>query len=237
MNKKRKQNAKAGVATGEAILRVHPFPTLLAQAIQLADFAGVAEPGSMQVFAKSAVVFAAMSLECAATSCLELTTLPSGPFGKIDRTLSVIDKFDLLLWFSTRNSLDRGLQTVQKVDNLVSLRNEIVHSRVKRQPFGPIRSLTVGEGVLANADEELWNELRIPKDEINWTGDHAKQVVVAVVEFLNYFFFEACKMDPKSVVQMLCTSSGDAVLFTKWQSQVLSSARDRLGLKLRFVGF
>lgn len=221
----------------EAILRVHPFPTLIAQTLQLADFACGASPGAVQVLAKAALVFAAMSLECAATSCLELAKIPKEPHGKIERSLSVVDKFDVLHWFAVRTALDRGRQAVQKVADLVSARNELIHARVKREPFGAIREYVVGEGVEAGSDRETWNALRIPKDERSWNGEHATHAITAVVEFLNYFFFEACKLEQKKVVQMLCTSSGDVILKTPWESEVLSTAEHRFGLKLRFLGF
>jgi hypothetical protein len=220
----------------EATVRVHPFPTLIAQSLQLTVLAHEESPGAVQVLANSALVFAAMSLECAATSCLEFTKIPKAPHGTIDRTLSVIDKFDLLHWLAVRAPLDRGQLTVQKIDDLVKARNRLVHARMKRQPFGAIRKFAVGEEVEVGSDKALWSALRIPKDERSWDGEHAKHAITAVVEFLNYFFFEACKTDEKKVAQMLCTSSGDVIFKTPWESQVLSSAAHRFGLKLRFLG-
>jgi hypothetical protein len=220
---------------GEAILRIHPFPTLIAQALQLASFAGSAHPGAAQVLAKSAIVFASMSLECAATSCLELTGIPKGPHGKIDRTLSVVDKFDMLHWLAVRTPLDRGRLTVQKIDDLVAARNMLVHPRVRREPIGACRHYAAGEGIDAGFDKTAWNALRIPKDERSWSGEHAENAIVAVVDFMNYFYFEACKIEQKRVVQMLCTSSGDAIFLTPWESEAISAAEERFGFKLRFV--
>jgi hypothetical protein len=220
----------------EATVRVHPFPTLIAQSLQLTALAHDASPGAVQVLANSALVFAAMSLECAATSCLEFTKIPNAPHSKIDRTLSVIDKFDLLHWLAVRAPLDRGQLAVQKIDDLVQARNGLVHARMKRQPFGAIREFAAGEEDEVESDKALWNALRIPKDERSWNGEHAKRAITAAVEFLNYFFFEACKIDEKKVTQMLCTSSGDVIFHTEWESQVLSSAAPRFGLKLRFLG-
>jgi hypothetical protein len=219
----------------EAILRVHPFPTLLAQTLQLTDFAASASPGAVQSLAKAALVFAAMTLECAATSCLELTKMPKEPLGKIDRTLSVIDKFDVLHWFAVRAPLDRGNSKVQKIGDLVSARNGLVHPRVKREPFGESREYAAGEQIEAGYDKTDWNALRIPKDERSWNGEHARHAITAAVEFLNYFFFDACKIEQKKVVQMLSTSSGDVIFHTEWESQALAGAH-RFGLKLRFLG-
>lgn len=221
----------------EAILRVHPFPTLIAQAIQLADLAGREVPGDVQVFTKAALVFTAMSLECAATSCLELAMLPDSPQGKIDRALGVLDKFDMLQWLSTHTPLDRGQCVVQKVQDLVDARNQLVHARVKRESFGPVRHYVVGAAFEAPHDKSLWNALRIPKNERSWSGEHAKLAIKAAVEFLNYFFFDACKLEQKAVVPMLSTSSGTAVAFTPWERQVLGGTEQRFGLKLRFLGF
>lgn len=220
----------------EAVLRVHPFPTLVAQTLQLAGLAIGAAPGVVQVLAKSSLVFAAMSLECAATSCLELARIPKGPHGKIDRALSVVDKFDVLHWLSARRPLDRGQHIVQRIDELSLARNGLVHARVKRQPMGPIRGYVVGDELEAGHEQAHWNALRVPKDERLWRGEDAKHAITAVVEFLNYFLFEACAIEQKTVVQMLCTSSGDAAFLTPWESQVLSSAEPTFGLKLRFLG-
>lgn len=220
----------------EAVLRIHPFPMLIAQTLQLASFSVSASPGAVQVLAKSALVFAAMSLECAATACLELTQIPKEPHSKVDRTLSVIDKFDMLHWFAVRAPLNRGQQVVQKVSDLVAARNELVHARVRRKPFGTTRKITVGEKIDVGHDKAAWNSLRIPKDELSWNSDHAKLAITAVVEFLNYFFFEACKIDDKKIAQMLCTSSGDVIMFTQWEREILSSAEHGFGLKLRFLG-
>lgn len=221
---------------GAAVLRVHPFPTLIGQALQLTGLAGSASSGAVQVLAKSALVFAAMSLECAATSCLELVRIPKDPHGRIDRALSVIDKFDLLHWFSVRTPLDRGKHMVQRIDDLVSARNGLVHARVSREPFDASREWVVGEEVEVGSNKAVWNALRIPKDERSWDGEHAKLVIAAVVEFLNYFFLDACKIEQKKVIQMLCTSSGDVIFRTEWESQMLSDAAHRLGIRLRFLG-
>jgi len=231
----KKQDEKA--RRGDAILRTHPFPTLIAQTLQLACLAEDASPGAVQVLAKSALVFAAMSLECAATSCLELTKIPKGPHGKIDRSLSLIDKFDVLHWFATRAALDRGHRRVQKISDLVLARNRIVHARVERESIGASREYVVGEGVETGHDKGTWNALGIPKDELSWNGEHARLAITAAVEFLNYFFFEACKIEQKKVLAMLCTSSGDAIFHKPWESQVLSSAKPKFGLELRFLGF
>ena len=98
----------------KAILSIHPFPTLLAQTFQLLEFASDADPAAVQVLAKSALVFAAMSLECAATSCIKYANIPERPFAKMD-TLSVLDKFEMLQWFATRTPLDRKRHVVQKI--------------------------------------------------------------------------------------------------------------------------
>ena len=220
----------------DAVLRVHPFPTLIAQTLHLVELASGADPAGIQVLAKSAVVFAAMSLECAATSCLELAKIPEQPFSKIE-TLSVLDKFDMLQWFATRTPLDRSRQVVQKIRDLIAVRNGLVHARVKREPFGPVREFAAGEGFEAPVDKSLWNSLRIPKDERSWHGEHAKHAITAAVEFLNYFFFEACKLEQNTVVQMLSTSSGTVIFQTPWEKEILSEAERRFGLKLRFLGF
>ena len=117
------------------------------------------------------------------------------------------------------------------------MRNLLVHARVERQPFGPIREYAVGEGFEAASDKSLWNALRIPKDERSWDSQHAKHAITAAVEFLNYFFFDACKLEQKQVVRMLTTSSGTVISFTPWEKAVLSGAAKRFGLKLRFLGF
>lgn len=114
----------------EATVRVHPFPTLIAQSLQLTALAYDASPSAVHVLANSALVFAVMSLECAATSCLEFTKIPKEPHGTIDRTLSVIDKFDLLHWLAVRASLDRGQLAVQKIDDLG--RNTTIIGRFRR---------------------------------------------------------------------------------------------------------
>lgn len=219
---------------GQAILRVHPFPTLLAQSLQLADLARVASPGAKQSLAKSAIVFAAMSLECAATSCLELVKLPKGPHGKIERC-GVLDKFDVLHWFATRVPLDRGRQVVQKIHDLIRVRNDLVHSRVRRLPFGKIREYVAEEGLEVDPDVSTWAALGIPKDEREWNDEHTIAAIGATVDFLNYFFLEACKLEKSKVAQMLCTSSGTVVFLTPWESQALSIAERQFGLKLHFL--
>lgn len=220
----------------EVIVRVHPFPTLVAQSLQLTALARDAPAGALQVLASSALVFAAMSLECAATSCLEFTKIPKAPRSTVDRTLSIVDKFDLLHWLAVRSPLDRGRPEVQRIDDLVKARNRLVHARMTRQPFGAIRTFVAGEEVEIKSDKTLWNALQIPKDERRWSGEHAARAIKAVVDFLNYFFLDACKIENKSAALMLCTSSGDVVLLTPWESQILSDVAHSLGLRLRFLG-
>jgi hypothetical protein len=154
----------------------------------------------------------------------------------MERSLSVLDKFDLLHWLATRSAMERGRLVVQKIDDLIRVRNALVHARVQKEPFGIVREYDAGEQIDVNYDKANWNALGIPKNERDWNDEHTETVIISAVDFLNYFFFEACKLQESAVAKMLCTSSGEVILHTQWESEALSIGEHRFGIKLRFLG-
>jgi hypothetical protein len=194
-----------------------PFPGLLADAMLLDQMSIAGIPGqkeSSRILAKAAIINAAIAVECAASSCVLRIPGMSATVSKRLEKLPTFEKYDLVHGFSRKGPVNFENPHFKKMKELVQLRDDLVHPKPKSKSaaFVTERDQKTALGKLEPVQGRL-KELDIPRDPSTWTSDDSKSVIKAVVEFMNYYFLDACGLHPALVSQALCyTSGGDAMV-------------------------
>lgn len=146
-------------------------------------------------YTRNAILSTGLAIECAANCCLEYLSVHTNADDDLEhlRPLAKLDVF--LLACPQQNRLDRNNQFVKKAHNLVSIRNRYVHAKVTPKAY-----TSTGQGLAeASKAQRDWKPIMIPRNQAIWKVDHAKTAVVALVDFLNYFFFVAGPFDDGSI--------------------------------------
>jgi len=134
-----------------------------------------------QRFVRSSILNSALCLEAAANCCLDFLQLQR-PSHEDYEQLKTLAKFDLFLHYvNSQGVLDREHKIVRPVRNVVSCRNEYVHSKV-------IVDTIEGNRLIS----KTWEPLGLPQNSAFWQPAHAVKVFTVASDFLNYYFFEAC---------------------------------------------
>lgn len=152
-------------------------------------------------FTRSAILYSALALESAANCCLDMLKLQKKSSEEFER-LKTLSKFEMFLQFiRPRALIDRNHQLVQPVENLISCRDQYVHSKVFKEPVAK------GEPQITT-----WQPLGLPKNQDYWEPLHALKVFTVTSDFLNFFFFSLCGFPyadwkGRSAVASILTSS------------------------------
>lgn len=159
-------------------------------------------PGSIQRLSRSAIINAALSLESAANICLSSLPMSARFADEVERKFGTIEKFELFLTLHKGAGVfDRGCAGVQKIQDLISLRNEFVHPKSIRLPvqFSSDDSGTKN----ATVDAGMYEHIRLIKSYRHWNGDSAITAVRAVCEFCDQFFRKWCSWEPDRTAVVL----------------------------------
>ena len=180
------------------------FVTLLSDSIEHAYLATVIpNPGSTARFARSSIVSSALSIESAANICLAALPLSPRFAEEVERKFGPLEKFELILNIHKGPGVfDRGCQAVQRIKDLINLRNDFVHPKSLRLPVQ--NSWETNGARHATMEAGTYNQLKLGRSYRTWTGDAAVCVVRAVFEFFDQFFFEWCKWEPERTAAVLC---------------------------------
>lgn len=181
------------------------FVTLLADAVEHAYLAKTLNsPGSVGRLTRSSLICSALSVESAANSCLAHMPVSSPFITRMAEKFSTLDKLEFFLTMTKEPGLfDRGCLTVQRVDDLIKLRNDFVHSKVTRLPVQFSRN---GDAPKATVSCGTYNHLKIDKSYRIWNGDSAITAVQCVFEFFDKFFFEWCDWEPEKTANVLSSA-------------------------------
>jgi hypothetical protein len=131
--------------------------------------------------ARSAILYSSLALESAANCCLDVLKLQKKSFEELEK-LKTLSKFEMFLQHvRPRCHIKRDDPLVQPIENLISCRDQYVHSKVFKEP--------IVEGV---PQMTMWQPLGLPKNQDYWQPLHALKVFTVTSDFLNYFFFNLC---------------------------------------------
>ena len=154
----------------EVTIRNRPFIDLFTDAIR---FSGVAHipsaPADLRTAAaKAAILHCVLSLEAAANSLLADLAYSSRLRDAADR-FQTLEKFEFALYHISERVLDRGTQQVRAVAQLLKVRNDYVHPKIR-----------TATGAFSEADQTLhlseatYDELKISQEPRRWHYDSAK---------------------------------------------------------------
>lgn len=192
------------VQSGE-VLEKH-FIELTSDAVYFACQSGMEGQDSqiVQRYARASFLSISLALECVA-NCLNFE-FPGKLAQEVDK-LPTITKYELYARLSGKN-LNRGKHCVQQVQEIISMRNDTVHPKVKTTKLNGLYK--DGKGAYAgSAKGDRYPHLKLFK-EIG-VFDKADSIVVirAAFEFLNYYFSELIAMKPTKVYELLIAPYDD----------------------------
>jgi hypothetical protein len=178
---------------------------LIDDAVFFADMAGKNLSSAVLPwrYGRSSIFTSALLLEAVA-NCLIADI--EGKFRDEADRLPVIAKFDLYARLNSK-LLDRGRIEVQRISELIKLRDQFVHPKVKAKPFNDL--CRDGQGNFVGTPvSELFDGLKIEKGG-PWSKEDAVTVLKAVFAFLNYYFIDLICFSHKKVFSLLVAAFED----------------------------
>jgi len=181
--------------------------------------------------ARAAIINLSILPEVVANCLLETLSLPKNIFNEIDK-FSPINKYDFFLWEKKNLKLDRGLQEIQNIQELQSIRNFMVHPKSKKAVWVTVDEFT------RTADLGKTKLLEIPYSSDEWQGDAPFIVMRVVMAFFDHIFRVLCEYTP-SETQHLLFNTGEYIeghqvgYFTdsEWEK-----IQEKWSLRMRFLG-
>jgi len=153
--------------------------------------------GREGAFARSSVMNSVLLLEAAANAVIDTLKISTALFNDIDR-LTVISKFEYYLQASHPHlRLDRGILIVQQAQELVGVRNYLVHPR----PFSSDWKRVDDRTLTASLGETQF--LKLPRSFVFLKASDAVLALKAALGLLNYFFRDLCKYKDERVRKLL----------------------------------
>lgn len=215
-----------------------PFFPLFYDAIELALISnGLSENvENGDSIARSSILNATFSLEAAANCFLESFEVSKHLFKEFDK-FGVLEKYEFLLYIKFKEAnLDRGRIEIQKIKELISLRNSYVHPKpIKSAP----KYTHIGSTYKYSHKAPLTQFLKIPEDSNEWSSNHAKTVINAVADFLSLFLIDLCQLTPKESTQFLCDELLEddqyKIMFSDGWSEKLAYVHDSWGTNINFI--
>jgi hypothetical protein len=181
------------------------FEDILYDAVYLLYSAHDFIPGNLKddlsrTFSRASIVNSILLLECGANCLIESLKLPSKLFNDIDK-IAFISKFEFfLIQHNIKETFDRGCSEVQAISDLKSIRDALVHPKVKKQDM-----VKISENCWS-ADFGESQHLSLPRDQHSWEKEHAIVALKAVNQFYNKYLLEWCGFSQKLIVDLLLSS-------------------------------
>lgn len=215
-----------------------PFFPLFHDAIQLAlvssDISENVENGDS--LARSSILNAIFSLEAAANCFLESYETSKHLFKAFEK-FGVLEKYEFLLSIKSNGvSFDRGRIEIQKIKELISLRNAYVHPKsLKSTP----KYTQIDSTYEYSYKSPITQYLEIPEDSNEWNSNHAKIVINAVADFLSIFLIDLCQLTPREATQFLCDENYEdnqyKIMFSDGWSEMIAHIHESWGTNISFI--
>lgn len=188
-----------------ATYRYTGFYDLLADAIfQHRLAASCTDSYLMNRHARSSVIASALSIECAANCLLGSVELPKALFDALDK-LNSLSKIDTALRLKYASKLDRGRDEVQKIAELILVRNKYVHPQTTKIKAGvaPLEDAGKDRLLPVTLEGENWTALGIPKRAMFWSKNSSLETLKAISRFFKYVFIELLNASDDDLHDML----------------------------------
>jgi len=190
-------------------------------------------PDLLNALSKSSVLHCVLAIEALANALTEELPYSKKTKESIDR-LKHLDKFELFLSSLQPKKLDRGINTVQKLIELIDLRNKYVHPKTNEIPIDfDIKKMQI------SFDGTKTPHLNIPKDSAVWDYRAAQKAIIATNDFLNHFLADLCQLHPEDIIYIifptLYTNKQKAQLFDMNHRSMFQYGAAELGLDFRYI--
>ncbi|SIT03226.1 hypothetical protein [Neptunomonas antarctica] len=189
------------------------------------------ENNTEEQLARAAILNLSILPEVVANCLLETLNLPKNIFNEVDK-FTPINKYDFFLWEKKNLKLDRGLQEIQNIQELQSIRNFMVHPKSKKAEWVTVDEFT------RTADLGKTKLLEIPYSSDEWQGDDPFIVMRVVMAFFDHIFRVLCEYTPGET-QYLLFNTGDNIeghqvgyfIDSEWKK-----IQEKWSLRMRFLG-
>lgn len=144
---------------------------------------------AMNRFARASIISSALVIESCGNCLLSDLDIPKKLYEELDK-LPVLAKYETYLRLNEISDFKRGDHRVERVVELIKLRNDFVHPKVNniKTEIGKLEDMGHKYLMPMELTGEQWKALKIPKRGLFWSADCAKAVLGCVSEFLVYIF-------------------------------------------------
>lgn len=158
----------------------------------------------MNRHARASISASIFTLECAANCLLSSLELSTSFKNELDK-LSFLAKIETFIKFKNIDSFERGRHEVQKVADLIKVRNDYVHPKVLNIKTEASEPEELGElyKLPMSLNGEHWQALAIPKRSMFWSSHDALNVIKAIIDFYFYLFNVVLNLSAEDVEEIL----------------------------------
>lgn len=144
---------------------------------------------AMNRFARASIISSALVIESCGNCLLSDLDIPKKLYEELDK-LPVLAKYETYLKLNKISDFRRGDHRVEKIVELIKLRNDFVHPKVNniKTEIGQLEEMGHQYLMPMELTGEQWKALEIPKRGIFWSADSAKNVLNCLSNFLVYIF-------------------------------------------------
>lgn len=154
--------------------------------------------------ARASIMASTFSLEAASNILMSPIQAPRRLIELVDQG-QVLDKYEFALFGAQpTKEFDRGSKHAQAVKELFEIRNRYVHPRGQRRTITH-RDLGKGAFTILKQDKPS-NVLELPASPQDWGSQHARRVLQATSDFLDYFAIDLCELEPDLIRRLFLST-------------------------------
>ncbi len=177
----------------------------------LADAAyhhGVASSGTdgykVSRAARASIAASFLSVECFSNGLIDALNAPAKLKEELDK-LPALAKVDLALGINKKEPLDRGSARVQKIADLVKLRNDYVHPKTVTTTavMHPPEEDESFHTVPFSVEAKRWPSLQIPKYSVLWDASSSRASLLAIADFYRHVLVDKLQASDEVITRTL----------------------------------
>ena len=195
---------------------------------------------SINRHARASISASMLTLECCANCLISSLTISSALLKDIDK-LPVVAKFETYLKFRGIKTFNRGEKEIQKVAELIRIRNDYVHLKVLNinADLGQFKDQGQFAALPVDLHGDIWEGVGIPKRALFWSTDNALSVLEAVRSFFVHVFIDLMKSDASEIRFLLfsrleTTNTQTPNIFNEFEYEIKKAADH--GIDFMFLG-
>lgn len=198
------------------------------------------DPYTVNRNARASILSSALSLECLANALLKDFDASSACLNDLDK-LSPLSKIELYFRLnSVSESIKHGDNIIQKIKELIQVRNSFVHTKSKSIKTTIDFPEDGGTHwiVPMELDGDFYSSLKIPKSPMFWDDNHAREVLSAALAFHKIIFYllESIKKgDYMLTNHVVLNNIIMPSIFSEFDSEIEYASK--IGLDVNFLRF